>query len=137
MTIYADVVLCMLAAEEGGLVTAQESGTRSLYFHFGWAGADIDFGGFLDLEGGGLIEPGIGPVAGVLTMWAAEASVIEPGQAFSIRYPTRVVGYGLVREVEQSVQRSRPYQRGYRQRRSDVELGEGGSGSPDPWCDAP
>gem|GEM_PF-3205579 len=45
------------------------------------------------------VGPGVGPVAGVLTLWSVEAGSIEPGQAFSIRYPTRVVGYGLVQEI--------------------------------------
>lgn len=99
MATQVNVVLCMLSTEDGGLIKVQASGTRSLYFHFGWAGVDTDFGGFLDLENGVAVEPGIGPVAGVLTLWASEAVSVEPGQAFSIRYPTRVVGYGLVKEV--------------------------------------
>lgn len=92
----------MLSTQEGGLVKAQATGTRSLYFHFGWAGIDVDFGGFLDLDNGADVEPGIGPVAGALTLWASEATPIECGQTFSIRYPTRVVGYGLVLNVHQS-----------------------------------
>lgn len=99
MTTMVDVVLCFLSTDDGGLVKVQSSGTRSLYFHFGWSGVDVDFGGFLDLRGGIDVKPGLGPVTGVLTLWAAEANSIEPGQAFSIRYPTRVVGYGLVRAV--------------------------------------
>lgn len=103
MTTQADVVLCMLSTKDGGLVKVQASGTRSLYFHFGWAGVDVDYGGFLDLEKGVEVKPGIGPVGAVLTLWAAEASSIEPGQTFSIRYPKRVVGYGLVREVRRDL----------------------------------
>lgn len=103
MATSVDIVLCMLPTEDGGLVKAQATGTRSLYFHFGWAGVDVDFGGFLDLDNGTDVEPGVGPVAGVLTLWASEASSIEPGQTFSIRYPRRVVGYGLVLKVRRDV----------------------------------
>lgn len=36
MTTRVEVVLCVLPGKDGGLAKVQESGTRSLYFHFEW-----------------------------------------------------------------------------------------------------
>lgn len=93
----------MLPTEEGGLVKNQMIGTRSLLFYFGWGDVALNFGGFLDLDDVVVITPGIGPVVGTITMWEDEANQIEPDDVFSIRYPNRVVGYGLVRGVRRDV----------------------------------
>lgn len=100
MTVRLAVTLCMLSTSAGGLVTEQPSGTRSLLFHFEWAGAAADFGGFVDTEGHVAVAPGLGPIAAAISPWAEEAQRIEAGQAFTIRYPKRVVGFGWVRSVE-------------------------------------
>lgn len=101
MTTQVEVVLCMLPTEAGGLVKTQASGTQSLIFRFGWSADELSFGGFLDLEGNSDVAPGLGPVSAVLTLWADEAQSIHVGDAFTVRYPIRVVGYGFVRAVEQ------------------------------------
>jgi hypothetical protein len=96
MTIAARVVIELLPADRGGLTRPQASGTRSLLYRFDVNGEPTTYGAFLDLDDEGAVAPGIGPVGGVLTLWAESADRISAGDRFDIVYPVRIVGRGYV-----------------------------------------
>lgn len=96
MTVAARVVIELLAADDGGLIKPQASGTRSLLYRFDIDRQSTTYGAFLDLDDGRPVEPGIGPVGGVLTFWAESSERISAGDRFDIVYPERLVGRGYV-----------------------------------------
>jgi hypothetical protein len=90
----------MLPAQQGGLTSPQESGTRGLLVVFDSYDTDTGFGAAVDTENAVALDADTGTVGARLTMWSCAATAIRPGWSFTIRYLNEVVGYGVVSAVE-------------------------------------
>ena len=93
MSVHASVQL--LSTEEGGLREPMSSPSQSLLLRL--TDSETDVGGRVATDSGEPLTPGAAAEI-TLTFWDDHPEVqrVTPGTQFTLRYPTRAVGWGRV-----------------------------------------
>jgi hypothetical protein len=100
--IAARADLALLSADLGGLTAPIDTPCRSLLMHVdaGPGIGPVTLGVLISNPSGEALMPGAAVVDARLDLWVDLAELyLVPGQEFELRYPTRVVGRGLVTSV--------------------------------------